>query len=150
MVLLRGARSAVYPRYWMAEHSHLVDFPEALEVLFSRLGELKAVLGPVAAPGLDQMEARLREGLKLVVMSATLDTGAFARILGDAPVIESAGRAFPVETRYLGRDARVPIEQQVAQAVVRALRSEQGSLLVFLPGAAERPTVCELASRREC
>src|SRR5438093_10090204 len=63
MVRLRGARAGVYPRRWVAEHSHLVDFPEALEVLFSRLGELKVVLGPAAAPGLERMEERLREGL---------------------------------------------------------------------------------------
>src|SRR5262245_26226603 len=44
-------------------HSHLVDFPEALEALFSRMGELKLVLGPAAAPGVDRVEAALREGL---------------------------------------------------------------------------------------
>jgi ATP-dependent helicase HrpB len=79
----------------------------------------------------------LRADLKLLVMSATLDGARVGKLLGDAPVIESAGRAFPVETRYLGRDARVPIERQVADAVARAVRAEAGSLLVFLPGAAE-------------
>jgi ATP-dependent helicase HrpB len=52
-------------------------------------------------------------------------------------VVESEGRAFPVETRYLGRDQREPIERQVADAVARALRAEAGSALVFLPGQAE-------------
>src|SRR5947207_15401976 len=64
--LLAGSEAAIYPASWMPDnpqHSHLVDFPEALEALFSRLGELKVVLGPAAAPGVDQMEARLREGL---------------------------------------------------------------------------------------
>jgi ATP-dependent helicase HrpB len=70
-------------------------------------------------------------------MSATLDGARVSELLGGAQVIESAGRAFPVETRYLGRDARAPIERQVADAVLRALRSENGSLLVFLPGAGE-------------
>jgi ATP-dependent helicase HrpB len=79
----------------------------------------------------------LRADLKLLVMSATLDGARVGKLLGDAPVIESAGRAFPVETRYLGRDARAPIERQVADAVARAVRAEAGSLLVFLPGAAE-------------
>jgi ATP-dependent helicase HrpB len=79
----------------------------------------------------------LREDLKLLVMSATLDGARVGRLFGDAPVIESAGRAFPVATRYLGRDAQQPIERQVSDAVVRALRSDAGSLLVFLPGAAE-------------
>jgi hypothetical protein len=44
-------------------HSHLIDFPEALEALFSRMGELKLVLGPAAAPGVDEVERFLREGL---------------------------------------------------------------------------------------
>jgi ATP-dependent helicase HrpB len=79
----------------------------------------------------------LREDLKLLVMSATLDGARVGKLLGGAPVIESSGRGFPVETCYLGRDAREPIERQVADAVMRALRSEAGSLLVFLPGAAE-------------
>jgi hypothetical protein len=63
---LRGARAALYPRFGMADapgHSHLIDFPEALEVLVSRMGELKVVLGPKAAPGVDLVEQRLREGL---------------------------------------------------------------------------------------
>src|SRR4051795_1120101 len=79
----------------------------------------------------------LREDLKLLVMSATLDGARIGNLLGDAPVIESAGRAFPVETRYLGRDAQQPLERQVTDAVLRALRADSGSLLVFLPGAAE-------------
>jgi ATP-dependent helicase HrpB len=78
----------------------------------------------------------LREDLKLLVMSATIDGARVAALLGDAPVIESQGRMFPVETRYVGRDAR-PIEPQVADTIVRAMQAERGSLLAFLPGAAE-------------
>ncbi len=79
----------------------------------------------------------LREDLKLLVMSATLDGARVAALLGAAPVIESRGQSFPVETRYLGREVRAPIERQIADACARALRAEQGSLLVFLPGAGE-------------
>jgi ATP-dependent helicase HrpB len=90
----------------------------------------------------------LREDLRLLVMSATLDGARVARLLDEAPVIEGKGRAFPVETRYLGRDPRVPIERQVADAVVAATRAEPGSVLAFLPGAAEiRRTERELAGR---
>ena len=70
-------------------------------------------------------------------MSATIDGARVAQLLGDAPVVASEGRAFPVETRYLGRDANVRIEDQVVDAVMRALRVESGSLLVFLPGQGE-------------
>ena len=79
----------------------------------------------------------LRDDLKILVMSATIDGARVAKLLADAPVIESEGRAFPVETRYLGRDPSVPIERAVADAAVRAVRAEQGSVLAFLPGTAE-------------
>lgn len=79
----------------------------------------------------------LREDLKLLAMSATLDGARVAKLLGGAAVIESSGRAFDVETRYLGRDQRASIEQQMADAVERALRADPGSVLAFLPGAAE-------------
>lgn len=79
----------------------------------------------------------LREDLRIMPMSATLDGARVADLLGEAPVIESLGRAFPVETRYLGRDPTARIEEQVADAVVRALRAEPGSILAFLPGQGE-------------
>lgn len=82
-------------------------------------------------------QANLREDLRILVMSATLDGARVAALLGDAPVIESAGRAFPVETRYVGRDAHARLENEVADAIVRALRAETGSILAFLPGQGE-------------
>lgn len=97
-------------------------------------------------------QAGLRDDLRLLVMSATIDGARVAKLLGDellgdAPVIESPGRSFPVATRYLGRDGR-PIEAQVADAIVRALRAETGSVLAFLPGAGEiRRTLTQLAGR---
>src|SRR6476620_5389324 len=90
----------------------------------------------------------LRPNLKLLVMSATLDGARVAALLGNAPVVESEGRAFAVETRYLGRDQRAPIERQVADAVERALRAESGSALVFLPGAGEIRRTEELLKER--
>ena len=90
----------------------------------------------------------LRPDLKLLVMSATLDGARVAALLGNAPVVESEGRAFPVKTRYLGRDQRAPIERQVADAVERALRAESGSALVFLPGAGEIRRTEELLKER--
>jgi ATP-dependent helicase HrpB len=83
------------------------------------------------------VQTGLREDLKLVVMSATLDAARVAKLLDDAPVIESTGRAFAVETRYVGRDARAPIERQVVDAILQSIRAEAGSVLAFLPGAAE-------------
>ena len=79
----------------------------------------------------------LRDDLRILPMSATLDGARVARLLGDAPIVASEGRAFPVETRYLGRDANARIEDQIADAVMRALRAESGSILAFLPGQGE-------------
>ncbi len=82
-------------------------------------------------------QAVLREDLRILVMSATLDGAAVASLLGDAPAIRSEGRAFPVETRYLGRNPAARLEDEVVRAVRLALAEETGSLLVFLPGAGE-------------
>jgi ATP-dependent helicase HrpB len=82
-------------------------------------------------------QAGLRDDLRLLAMSATLDGGRVAKLMGDARLIESVGRAFPVETHYFRRDPNRAIESEVTDAVLRALRAETGSLLVFLPGARE-------------
>ena len=105
-------------------------------VLFDEFHErsLDADLGLALARDVQQ---GLREDLKILVMSATLDGARVAALLGKAPVVESKGRAFAVETHYLGRDQRSPIERQIVDTVQRALRADAGSLLVFLPGAAE-------------
>ena len=82
-------------------------------------------------------QSLLREDLRILVMSATLDGAAVARLLAGAPVIESLGRAWPVETHYLGRDERLRLEDRAVRAIDRALVAETGSLLVFLPGQGE-------------
>ncbi|MBD3771684.1 MAG: ATP-dependent helicase HrpB, partial [Rhodobacterales bacterium] len=82
-----------------------------------------------------ESQAAFREDLKLLIMSATLDTARVSAVF-DAPVVESEGRMFPVETRYLGR-SEDRIEDRMASAVRRALREETGSILAFLPGAGE-------------
>jgi ATP-dependent helicase HrpB len=88
-------------------------------------------------------QAGLREDLRILVMSATIDGARVARLLGEAPVVESLGRMFPVETRHGGRDPARRIEDDVADAVRRALAADTGSLLVFLPGQAEIRRVAE-------
>ncbi|GGF64153.1 ATP-dependent helicase [Azorhizobium oxalatiphilum] len=120
----------------------VLDDPELAgiaAVLFDEYHErsLDADLGLALAL---ETQAGLRDDLRLLAMSATLDGARVAALLGGdtpAPVVESEGRAFPVETRYLGRDPRAPMERQVADAVLKALSAERGSVLAFLPGAAE-------------
>jgi ATP-dependent helicase HrpB len=108
----------------------------AAAVLFDEFHErsLDADLGLALAR---EVQLGLRDDLRLVVMSATLDGARVAKLLGDAPVIESEGRAFPVETRYLGRASNILTERQMAEAVARALKTDPGSILAFLPGQAE-------------
>lgn len=87
-----------------------------------------------------ESQAALRPDLKLLVMSATLDGAATARALGDAPVISSAGRSHPVALNYRplpARASRQQLLQHVCAVTLEALDQEDGSALVFLPGAAE-------------
>ncbi len=128
----------------------ILDDPElsgVAAVLFDEFHErsLDADLGLALA--LDCQQA-LRSDLRILPMSATLDGARVAAILGNAPLVASEGRAFPVETRYLGRDPTARIEDQMADAVVRALRSEQGSILAFLPGQGEIRRVEERLKER--
>ncbi|MCU0605005.1 MAG: ATP-dependent helicase HrpB [Desulfobacterales bacterium] len=93
------------------------------------------------------LQGILNPDLRLLVMSATLDPAPVAGLLGGAPVIACEGRQHPVETRYLGRDRQRALEAAAAEAVLAAARSEAGSILVFLPGAAEiRRVLARLSS----
>jgi ATP-dependent helicase HrpB len=117
----------------------ILDDPElsgVAAVLFDEFHErsLDADLGLALAR---DAQTGLREDLRILVMSATLDGARVAKLLGDAPVIASEGRAFAVETRYLGRKADAPLERQMADTIALALRADPGSVLAFLPGAAE-------------
>jgi len=91
----------------------------------------------------------LRPDLRVLVMSATLDGAGIARLLGDAPVITSEGRAYPVETRYVERRSDARVEDAAASVVRRALADDEGDVLVFLPGAAEIRRVYDLLTSME-
>lgn len=128
----------------------ILDDPELSgvgAVLFDEFHErsLDADLGLALA--LDA-QGGLREDLRILVMSATLDGARVARLMGEAPVIASEGRAFPVETRYVERDPNRRIEDSVAEVTLRALRADPGSVLVFLPGQSEIRRTAELLAER--
>ncbi|WP_313105033.1 ATP-dependent helicase HrpB [Brevundimonas sp.] len=105
-------------------------------VLFDEFHErsLDADLGLALAR---ESQSVLRDDLRLLVMSATLDIAGVSKLLDGAPVIEAEGRMFPVETLYLGRNAADRFEDAVARAVMQALGDQSGSVLVFLPGQGE-------------
>src|SRR4030081_2808311 len=112
---IEGVTQGVFSR-------QILDDPElsgVAAVLFDEFHErsLDADLGLALAR---DAQTGLREDLRILVMSATLDGARVASLLGDAPVIASEGRAFPVETRYLGRKASARIEDQMADAAAMA------------------------------
>jgi ATP-dependent helicase HrpB len=116
-------------------------------VLFDEFHErsLDADLGLALAI---DVQAGLRDDLRLLVMSATLDSARVSTLLGSCPIIESQGRMFPVTTIYLGRDPREKIEDATVRAVFKALGETTGSMLVFLPGQSEiRRVATQLESR---
>jgi len=94
------------------------------------------------------VQAALRGDLKILVMSATLDGARVASLLGDAPVIESEGRAYPVEIRHRDRKSDERIEDAMARAIRDALADETGSILAFLPGQGEIERTARLLEDR--
>ena len=105
-------------------------------VIFDEFHErsLNADLG--LALGLES-QRNLREDLRLIVMSATLDLQPIAALLGNAPIVAASGRSFDVTTEYVARRPEIHLEMQTAQLVRSALREHDGDILCFLPGAAE-------------
>jgi ATP-dependent helicase HrpB len=90
----------------------------------------------------------LREDLRVVVMSATLDAAPVARLLGGAPLISSPGRQFPVDIRYLAAEPSTRLVDTALTAVLAAVREDTGDILVFLPGAREIRTLERLLKER--
>lgn len=117
----------------------LLDDPElrgVSAVLFDEAHErhLDSDLGLALAL---ESQSVLREDLRLVVMSATLDGARFAGLLGDAPVVESAGKAWPLAIKWLGVRPELRLDEAMASAILTAWREEPGDVLAFLPGVGE-------------
>ncbi|MCB1435324.1 MAG: DEAD/DEAH box helicase, partial [Alphaproteobacteria bacterium] len=83
------------------------------------------------------IRAGLREDLRILVMSATLDVARIAALMGNVPRIESMGRSFPIDIRYQDRDSNQPIEDVMARAIGDWFSRAPGSILAFLPGQRE-------------
>ncbi|MGV6857495.1 MAG: ATP-dependent helicase HrpB [bacterium] len=110
-------------------------------VIFDEFHERSLQADTGLALCLDSQEA-LRDDLKLLLMSATLDAGALSRLLDNPPIVTSEGRQFPVETHYLAREEELS-PARIAHHVLRASRENKGNVLVFLPGAGEIRRVAE-------
>lgn len=92
------------------------------------------------------IQSGLREDLRILVMSATLDTDRVAVLMDDCPVVESLGRSYPVDIRHIDRPSGLRIEPAMTSAIELLHRSETGSILAFLPGQGE---IRQVASRLE-
>ena len=90
----------------------------------------------------------LRPDLRLLVMSATIDGARFAGLLNSAPVIESAGKAYPLTIRWLGARSELRLEDAMASAITAAWREESGDILAFLPGVREIERTAERLAER--
>ncbi|HWL67409.1 MAG TPA: ATP-dependent helicase HrpB [Geminicoccus sp.] len=112
------------------------ELPGVAAVIFDEFHERSLDVDLALALTLES-RAALRPDLRILVMSATLDGVAVASLLGDASVIRSEGRMFPVAVRHLGRDPDEPVDRAVARACLEAVATERGSVLAFLPGQAE-------------
>ncbi len=123
------------------------ELPGIAAVLFDEFHERSLDADFGLALALDVQQA-LRDDLKLIVMSATLDVERVAELLGGAPVIESQGRSFQVDVRYRERASTERVEDAVTRAIVEAHREETGSILAFLPGQAEITRTVERLSGR--
>ncbi|WP_067706626.1 ATP-dependent helicase HrpB [Erwinia sp. ErVv1] len=97
----------------------------------------RSLQGDLALALLLDVQQGLRDDLKILLMSATLDNARLQALLPDAPAIASEGRAFPVERRYATLPSHLRMEDAVARQVSQLLREEHGSLLLFLPGVGE-------------
>lgn len=91
-----------------------------------------------------EIQQVLREDLRILIMSATLDGEKLSSLLGNAPIVTSQGRQYPVSFHYLNTDPNVPLQQQMTKAISKAISTETGDVLAFLPGAAEIQRTQEL------
>ncbi len=89
----------------------------------------------------------VRPDLKILVMSATLDCAPVAALLGNAPILTSAGRSFPVELRYCGEESRTRLPERMSAQICRALSETEGDILAFLPGSGEIRACRELLQK---
>lgn len=127
--------------------TRLIQRDNALEgiglVIFDEFHE-RSVQADVALALCLQVQQVLRPDLRILIMSATLDADILKKSLGNVPVITSEGKLFPVQVIHLAMKEEEALHQRVANAVRKAIRDEQGDILVFLPGAAEIQRTAEL------
>ena len=116
-------------------------------VIFDEFHERSLQADLALALTLDAAES-LRDDLRILVMSATLDSAKTAALLGDAPQIESSGRSYPVDIKYFPRQTDRTLSESAASLAQKAYLEEKGSMLVFLPGEADIRSACEILEKQ--
>lgn len=125
------------------------ELPDVTAVVFDEFHE-RSLDGDFGLALALDVQAGLRDDLRILVMSATLDVEKVSGLLGNAPTIESMGRSYPIDIRYDERTTPDRIEDRMARAIIEAHASNAGSILAFLPGQAEITRTAErLQSRFE-
>lgn len=123
------------------------DLSEVGLIIFDEFHERSLQSDLALALTLDVADG-LRDDLRILAMSATIDCTKTSELLDNAPVIESKGRSYPVEIKYLPRRTDQILSESVADAVVLAYNENSGSILAFLPGEGEIRSCCELLNKR--
>ncbi|HEX2960675.1 MAG TPA: DEAD/DEAH box helicase [Ignavibacteriales bacterium] len=119
------------------------ELPEAGLVIFDEFHE-RSIHADTGLAFLLDVQKNLRPDIKILIMSATPDIEKLSSLPGNPPVVESMGRAYPVETHYLRHTSDKRLEVKTAEAVLSAIKKEDGDLLVFLPGKKEIKRTSEL------
>lgn len=120
--------------------TRMIQTDTALEdiglVIFDEFHE-RSLQADLALALAQQVQSLLRNDLRILIMSATLDGEKISERLGHAPILTSEGRQYPVSTIHVPVEKDDKLSASVSQTILKALREQQGDILVFLPGAAE-------------
>ena len=112
------------------------ELPETALIIFDEFHE-RSIHADLGLALTVDVQRHLRNDLRILVMSATMDGAAVSSLLHNAPVLNSEGRTYPVDTRYLRFSVQGQIEQRIADVVQESLRQDEGDILIFLPGRRE-------------
>ena len=115
-------------------------------VIFDEFHE-RSLHGDLALALCRDIQQVLREDLKILIMSATLDGQLLSSLLGNAPIVTSQGRQFPIQYKYLPQENDTPLPLQMARGIRKALEKEEGDILAFFPGAGEINRTLELLEK---
>lgn len=123
------------------------DLPGVALIIFDEFHERSIHADFSLALSLEVQQA-LRDDLRILVMSATLNAQAISKIMPDANLLESKGRSYPVDIKYVASNPRIPVVDRVCELLIQTVSCHDKDFLVFLPGAYEIRKAAEILSRK--